>query len=232
MRFRTFIMALLFAGVLPTGAYAFEGEFSGNVGLVSDYAFRGISQSDESPALQGGVDYSHDSGFYAGLWGSSVDFNDGDEASVEADIYAGFAGAFDNGIAWDVGAIHYMYPGADSSLDYDFTEAAVSLGYDFGVAVISGAFNYSPDFFGGSGDATYTAAYLDVPLPHSFSVSAHLGHQTIEDTPDYTDWSLGIGYNWNAFDFSLKYVDTSLDEPSECADGCDSRIIGGIGYSF
>ena len=216
---------------------AMQGEFSANVGLVSEYSFRGLAQSDEHMAVQGGFDYSHDSGFYAGVWGSNVDFNDGDEAQVELDAYAGVSGEFDNGIAWDLGAIYYMYPGANSNLDYDYIEAAGSLGYDFGLFSLSGAVNYSPDFFAGSGDALYTAAYVDVPLPYDFTLGGHVGYQSIDDNtafgvPDYTDWSVDVGYSWQGFDFSLSYVDTDLDEPSECADGCDARIIFGISRSF
>lgn len=209
------------------------GDFtvSANVGLVSDYVFRGISQADEGPALQGGFDVSHSTGFYAGVWGSNVDFNDGDEASLEIDYYAGYANDY-NGFAYDLGVIYYQYPGADSDLNYDFLEAAGSLGYDFGVAALSGSVNYSPEFFGDTGDAVYYAAALDVPLPQDFSASAHLGHQDIDQGVDYTDWSLGLGYSVAGFDLGLTYYDTDLDEPTECADGCSERVVFSISRSF
>ena len=66
-------------------------EITSTVGFVSEYVFRGITQSDENPALQGSVDFNHSSGAYAGIWGSTVDFNDSDEASLETDLYAGYA---------------------------------------------------------------------------------------------------------------------------------------------
>ena len=76
------VTALCFPVIWPSASYAFDvpGDFSANVGFVTEYSFRGIAQSDEHPAIQGGFDYSHDSGFYAGIWGSNVDFNDGDES--------------------------------------------------------------------------------------------------------------------------------------------------------
>ncbi|PJB69018.1 MAG: hypothetical protein CO093_11615 [Alphaproteobacteria bacterium CG_4_9_14_3_um_filter_47_13] len=211
-------------------------EISANVGFVTEYSFRGIAQSDEHIALQGGFDLSHSTGFHAGIWGSNVDFNDGDEASVEIDIYGGYEGSIDQ-LTYDIGAIYYAYPGADSSLDYDFYEAYLALGYDFDVLSISASVNYSPDYFGSSDNSQYYALGMEVPLPADFTLSAHVGHQAIQDNasfgvPDYTDWSVGLGYNLESFDLSLQYVDTNLDEPQECADGCASRIIFGVSRSF
>jgi uncharacterized protein (TIGR02001 family) len=208
-----------------------DAEISGNVAFVSEYSFRGIAQSDEGPALQGGFDVSHGSGLYAGVWGSNVDFNDDDEASLEADIYAGYSGTA-GGVNYDIGAIYYAYPGADDSLDYDFWEASLSLGYDFDIFSTSASVNYSPNFFGDTGHAEYYALNVDVPLPQDFSLSAHVGYQAVEDTPDYTDWSLGLGYSYADFDFALQYIDTNLDEPNECADGCSERVIFSVSRSF
>ncbi len=213
-------------------------DVSANVGFVSQYAFRGISQSDENIALQGGFDAAHDSGLYAGVWGSSVDFNDGDEAQAEVDLYGGYSGSINN-INYDIGVIYYAYPGADSSLDYDFVEGSVAVGYDFDLFSASASFNYSPEYFADSGDAQYYAVNADVPLPKDFTLSGHVGHQVIDDgasfgigEDDYTDWSVGLGYSFAGFDLSLQYVDTDLDEPGECADGCEERIIFGVSKSF
>lgn len=235
-----FPLALALTSINPTIAkadiVASDFDFSANVGFVSQYSFRGITQSDEQPALQGGFDVAHESGVYAGIWGSNVDFNDGDEASVEVDFYAGFSNSVDH-LNYDVGLIYYAYPGADSDLDYDFWEASFALGYDFDVFAASASVNYSPEYFGDSGDAFYYGANVDVPLPADITLSGHLGYQDIDDevafgVKDYIDWSLGLGYSFKGFDFSLAYVDTNLDEPSECSDGCDAKIIFGISRSF
>jgi uncharacterized protein (TIGR02001 family) len=234
------LLTTVFTGLCFVPAQAAElgipGEFSANAGFVTEYSFRGIAQSDETIAAQGGFDWSHDSGVYLGVWGSNVDFNDGDQATVEVDLYGGYGFEF-KGLAVDIGAIYYAYPGANSSLDYDFWEAAVSVGHDFEAFALSASLNYSPDFFASSDDAYYAAAYLDVPLPHDFSLSAHVGYQDIEDeasfgVPDYYDWSVGLGYNLEGFDLALTYVDTDLDEPSQCADGCEDRVIFSISRSF
>ena len=232
--FTAFALLASFACAPAAFAQTEVGDFtlSANTALTTDYVFRGISQSDEGPAIQGGFDAAHSSGLYAGLWGSNVDFNDGDEAHVEIDFYAGYAAEY-MGFTYDVGAIYYAYPGADDNLDYDFWEAAFALGYDFGVAAVSGSVNFSPDFFGAAADeALYSAANLSVPLPYDLSASAHVGYQAVDDGADYTDWSLGLGYAVAGFDLSVTYYDTDLDEPTECADGCDSRIVAAISRSF
>lgn len=221
----------------PLVGHASDLDFSANIGFVTEYSFRGIAQSDEGPAVQGGFDATHDSGFYAGIWASNVDFNDGDEASSEIDLYAGYSGSFDNGLSYDIGTIYYAYPKADTPRDYNFWEGTLSLGYDFDAFAVSGAVNYSPDYFNESGDAQYYALNLDVPLPADLNLSAHVGYQDIDNetafgVPDYSDWSVGLGYSYEGFDLSLQYVDTDLDEPGECVDGCSERVIFGISRSF
>lgn len=208
------------------------GEFSANVGLYTDYVYRGISQTDEGPALQGGFDWAHDSGLYAGLWGSNVDFNDGDEAHLEIDYYLGFANSVE-GFHYDVFGLYYSYPGADDSLDYDFFELGGSLGYDFGVADVTGGVAWSPDFFGGIGDAVYYSGAVAVPLPYGFGIDGHVGHQDFDDSgsTDYTDWSVGLTYAIWGFDLDLRYYDTDLSE-AVCADGCDERVVFGVSRSF
>jgi uncharacterized protein (TIGR02001 family) len=220
-----------FALISPAMAEdSIPGDFSTTVGFVSEYSFRGISQSNEGPALQGSIDWSHDSGFYAGVWGSSVEFTD---ASLETDIYAGYTGEV-GGLTYDVGAIYYAYPGADvEDNQYNFVEGALALGYDFDVAALSASVNYSPDYFAGSGDATYVAANLDVPLPFlpfDTALNASVGHQWVEHedvfgVEDYMDWGIGLTANIEGFDLGVRYIDTNLDETSECLDGCEERVI-------
>lgn len=78
---------------------------------------------------------------------------------------------------------------------------------------------------------------VEIPLPKDFTLSGHVGYQAIDDnsafgTDDYIDWSVGLGYSYEGFDLSLQYIDTDLDEPGDCADGCDAKILFGISRSF
>lgn len=182
--------------------------------------------------MQGSIDYSlsldEASSFYAGVWGSNVDFNDGDEANIELDWYAGLKHTVDH---WtlDGNFTYYSYPGADSDLNYDYWEATAKVGYDFEVVNIAGSVSYSPDFFASSGDAWYTKLAATVPLPNDFSLDGSVGHQSVDDNaaflfPDYNDWSVGVGYSFKGLGLKLSYIDTDMDR-GECADGCEARVV-------
>lgn len=222
---------------------AIPGKFSANVALTTEYYFRGISQSDDKPALQGGMDYEVDLAktgvaLYLGLWGSNVDFNDGNAgANLELDLYGGLRGKIaDTPVSWDFGVIYYAYPGADSNLNYDFVELAASLGYDFGVASVTASINYSPDYTTGSGTAYYPKLAVDVPVPmiKGLSLGAYVAYQNIDredtfGTRDYYEWNLSATYNVVGFDLSVAYSDTDI---SGDVDGKTSAVIFTIARSF
>lgn len=230
--------------ILAQEKSAFPGSFSANVSFTSEYYFRGLSQTDDAPALQGGFDYEvplgKPVGLYLGAWGSNVDFNEGagvDGATVEIDYYGGLKGDIgDTGLSWDVGFIYYSYPGADSSLDYDFWEAQAALGYDFGVAAVTASVNYSPDNFGDSGTAFYPKLAVEVPIPgvKGLALSGHVAKQYIDKeavfgSPDYVEWNIGIGYSVLGFDLAVNYTDTDI---SPSADANDAMVLFTIGRSF
>lgn len=210
--------------------------FSGSVTLTSDYVFRGISQTQEDPALQGSFDVSHESGLYAGVWASNVDFDDGStptgtDTNLEVDFYGGFANSID-AFSYDLGVIYYAYPDT-SGADYDYVEFLLGLGYDFEVLSISGAVYYSPDFFAETGDAWYVTAGIAVPVTDWLTLDANYGLQTIDETTpdDYSDWNVGATVSIEGFDFSVRYTDTDLST-AECAsfsasvnDVCEGRAV-------
>jgi uncharacterized protein (TIGR02001 family) len=227
--------------IITSVASAAESPFSANVALTSDYVFRGISQTSEDPAIQGGFDFNHASGFYIGVWASALNFGEdatalaikpADRAHLEVDIYAGFSGNFTEKMGWDIGVLNYGYPGAASSLNYDFTEAYAKLNYDFGVAKTTLAVNQTSDYFAASGSATYIALDVEVPLPSDFALAIHAGNQKIDKnaafaTPDYTDYKIGISKEFGGFGFALDWIDTDLDK-IECFGGsdlCESRVV-------
>lgn len=117
------VLSVFSAAVLLAASSA-SARISGNVAIASDYAFRGVSQTGEEPAIQGGFDYAHDGGFSIGIWASNVDF--GTDANLELDLYASYGQALDSGSSWDVGLIHYDYP---AETDLSFDEAFVGFGY-------------------------------------------------------------------------------------------------------
>ena len=216
-----------------------DGEFSGNVGLTSDYIYRGVSQGREAPAIQGGLDYSHPTGAYIGLWASSVDFGNS-QASAEIDYYAGYTTEIAEGVSVDGGVLYYNYPSADSNLNYDFVEVYGGVGYETELAgheiSTNTTLNYSPDFFAGSGSSYYLKGAASTPLPYGITIDGHIARQWIEDNaaaalPDYNDWSIGLAYAIEDFELKAQYIDTDIDTGA-CADGCDAKGVLSVSRSL
>jgi uncharacterized protein (TIGR02001 family) len=214
-----------------------ELEVSGNVAITSDYAFRGISQTLEKPAVQGGFDVGAPFGLYFGMWGSSVNFGEDDlaiggRAQMELDVYAGIAPEI-GGFALDLGMLYYAYPGAFSGYDYNFLELYGGIGREVGPVSTGLTGAYSPDFFAASGTGLFGAITLGAEVPGTpVALEGSLGRQSIEDndafgTPDYTVWSLGLSTDLFGSTLGAMVTGTDLSE-SECFGGsdlCKARVI-------
>jgi len=226
--------ALVAASQSITPAYSRDGglpgEFSGELTMTSDYVFRGFSQTDGDPAVEGGFAWDSGARFYVGTWASNVNFNDGDEASIEIDFYGGYAGEVDN-FSYDVGFIYYWYPGAAGALNYEFWEAYGSVGYDFGPAALSLGIAYTPDNFGDTDDGIYFQSGISVPLTEQFSIDANLNYYDVDPTfgEDYLDWNIGATLSLEWFDADVRYFDTDI---SACGGICDSRVVFTVTRSF
>ncbi len=202
---------------------------TGNLGLFSSYRFRGIDQTFGKPALQGGFDYAHSSGFYVGNWNSNVSSGAGfPDGNLEMDFYGGYKATFgDFGI--DVGAIYYYYPGSDAS--------------GLGIGANSGAVNNKELYIGGSwkflslkyfysvddyfslrgvdsaglstGKKTHGSQYLDLSanydLGDGWGINGHVGLLSLDNVHngDYTDWKLGVTKDLNGWLLAASYIDTN-----------------------
>ncbi|MDP6335806.1 MAG: TorF family putative porin [Nitrospinaceae bacterium] len=211
---------------------------SANVSMLNQYRWRGLDQSNTQPAIQGGFDLAHTSGLYIGTWMSNVDWGT-EKNSTELDIYGGYGLELPNGVGVDLNFTAFEYPGAAASNKYDFQEYGIGLSKDIGVAALSAGFNFTGEFFGSSGSAEYIQAGLDIPLPADFGLSAHVGHQSIEQNgtygvDDYTDWSVGVGFPLAGLDVSVTYVDTDLDITgiTTTLEGRDEAVVFGASKSF
>ena len=182
---------------------------TGNMSIVSDYRFRGISQTFVQPAIQGGIDYSHKSGFYLGNWNSNVNGLSYTDGSIEMDVYGGYK--FGAGpIAMDVGLLQYIYPGAETGGEkYDTTEAYVAGTWKWFTVKYSYALS---DFFGvpDSDGSGYLDLTFNYELAPKFNLVAHYGMQTVENVSgaDYDDYKVGITYDLNGWLLGAAYVDT------------------------
>lgn len=191
------------------------GTVSANVALTTDYYFRGISQTDNDGALQGGFDWSHDSGIYAGVWGSNVDFGD---THIELDTYLGFANEIgDTGIGYDLSFLRYNYNDAD----FETNEYTVGLSYSY----FSASYSYSDDWYDSGESSNYVSLGFDYDLPNDFALSASVGKSfgdaydkdemgTSTDY-DYVDYKVAVSKDYYGLNWEIAYVGNDLDR-DEC----------------
>jgi len=204
------IMAALFVGAtcLPASWNQVRAELSANVGVVSNYYFRGFSETDNGAAVQGGLDWEAPSGFYVGTWASNVDF--GDSTSYELDLYLGFANELDNGLGYDFGYLYYAYPDAPDSADFGEIYGELSFsGFSIGAAYV---IHDSSDSALVTGDLYYYAGF-EVPLANEFSLGFLVGRTAFDesDAENYTHFVASLGKETEAlgaFSFNLEYEDT------------------------
>ena len=214
------------AQATATAAPASPHTLTGNVGLFSEYRFRGIDQTFGKPALQGGFDYAHSSGLYVGNWNSNVSEGAGfPGASLEMDFYGGFKKSFGD-FGLDVGFIWYMYPGSDAgattlyspvnnagtvhSGKVDNKEIYIGGSWKF----LSLKYYYSiDDYF--SVPESKKSNYIDLgatwDLGNGWGVNGHVGQLKLKsvNNGDYTDWKLGVTKDIGGYVFGLAYIDTN-----------------------
>lgn len=219
--------SLAFGGAALAQETSETFDFSFNVGAATDYVFRGVSQTDENPQVFGGVDATIAGIAYAGVWASNVDF--GDDTDAEIDLYVGVRPQL-GPVSLDLGVVYYGYVNAPAASDYDYIEWKLAGSVPAGPATIGAAVYYSPDFFGGTGDATYYEVNGSIPLAEKFTVSGALGRQEVDYDGDYTTWNLGVGYALtDVVGFDLRYHDTN---EHDFGDLYESRVVLGVKAAF
>nr|WP_167073384.1 TorF family putative porin [Sphingomonas vulcanisoli] len=192
--------------------------------IVSQYRFRGISQSDNKPAVQGAFTIAHASGFYLSAWGSSAS---GDNAvnigSTEIDVYGGYTHALGkSGLTIDAGLYGYIYPGSAKAvgINEDYYEVYGSLAKAFGPVTLKVGANWAPDqrYFKAFATPTRYNVYEYGELSYAFAqlpitLHSHIGHTgggLDYAAHDYIDYTVGAGYKWKALTFDVSLVGTNL----------------------
>lgn len=214
---------------------------TGTAGLVSDYRFRGFSQTSEDPAVQGSININHESGFYVGTWASSISFN----GNVEIDLYAGYTRELTPGLTLDVGLLYYLYPDKGNPANTDFFEPYVNLIGTYGPATIKAGVNYAWDQsaligfqpnsdFGKKVSAIYFHVEPSIAIPNTpLGLNAHFGYAESDAFPGgfgdgkVLDYSVGGTLAWKNLTFGVSYVDT--DEASVRPAGDGAEVIGADG---
>ena len=210
---------------------------SGGAELMSDYRFRGVSRSDEDPALQGNVTVSHDSGFYAGTRATTLSGLDNfrlrdpqfqDLGDVELDIYAGYSADLGGGLTLDGGLMYYAFAGGEGRTDY--AEPYASLSYLLGPVEATAGAKYAPSQSGtGNEDMLYLFGEVEAGIPFTpWKLRAHAGRQDWGGFGSYWNWSVGGSYTLGPAELGARYVDTSLPSLT----GQDAGFVFSLGVGF
>jgi len=251
MRFSTISLSALMLAATATPAFADDAptapppEFtvSGGATVVTDYRFRGVSQTDKKVALQGTFTVTHSSGFYVSAWGSSIDDYIAAGSDQELDLIAGYSHTFAGGIKLDGGVLYYYYPGGGHAKT-DFVEPYVDISATVGPVTGKLTANYAPksnalSVGNGAEDSLYLAGDLSAAVPKTpISLTAHLGHTfgpsylVPDGSKGYTDWNLGASVTWNHLTFGVTYVDTNKDVFLGNRNLTGSGVVGSVGVSF
>lgn len=235
------LLGTLLSATTFSHSLATELTSSANVSLSSDYVFRGVSQTNEDPAIQGGYDIAIDSGWYAGIWASNIGFGEG---SLEADLYAGWRKQVNNDWAVDFGLIRYLYPSGNAQVaEFNYNEVYSNVTYKrLTINLV-----YSDDYFGSGVDRFYyLAGDYNHPVSERLSVNIHAGLNQFESDDEltqflgaapanddsYWDWSVGLNYQLtNEIGLGITYIGTDISGQS-CVEICDSRVVAGLSATF
>ncbi|HMI20264.1 MAG TPA: TorF family putative porin [Sphingomonas sp.] len=216
---------------------------NGTASVVSDYRFRGVSQTDKRFAVQGSFTLSHASGFYLSVWGSSIDDYVAAGGDQEIDLIGGYKTTL-SGTTIDSGFLYYYYPGSGGA-NTDFFEPYLNASHTFGPVGTKVGLNYAWSQKGQScsydprcggkakEDSLYTYGELSGAIPGvPLTFTGHLGESwgrsyLTNGLKNYTDWSLTAAYTWKALSFSVAYVDTDFKKGEFVVNG-RNEVSGGV----
>lgn len=216
-----------------------ESTLSYNAGVVSDYRYRGISQSRLNPALQGGVDYADKSGLYVGAWGSTIKWikDAGGDANVELDLYGGYKGAVGD-VAYDVGFLRYEYPSNKLAVSANTNEVYGAVTYGLFTAKYSHAVS-NLFGFGDSKNSYYLDLSAALDLGDGYTLTPHVGRQSVKNNTaySYNDYALTLGKDLgNGLSASAAVIGTNADKalyitPEGKFTG-KTGVVVGLKYAF
>lgn len=231
-RVRACVTGLLAVFPLAWPAGATGSELSGIVTLASEYIYRGQALSDNNPAVQAGVDYEHDAGWFAGVWASTVDLpNPTGRRDVELDYYAGYHFASDSPFSAAVSLVRYTYPGQTGVIDYDYTEAIVVASWKERFSIELG---YTDDLYGFDVPGRHAELRGDWPWLGAWVVSAGAGYNDIEETTtsSYWYWDLGASARFSRLTVDLRWYDNETPRGFLDRLSAGSRVVVALSAAF
>lgn len=204
---RKHLISIALLALMPLAAQAQEDDGSGfnwNAAATSEYMFRGISQTDDHPAIQAGAGYSFSNGFYVGAWASNVDF--GESTDAEIDTFVGWNGDLNDNFNLDVQLVRYNYVGEPDGVDYAYNEliGKVSFAENY-----SATLGYTNDFLNTDTDSFYGAVGGSWAVGNEVNLTAGLGYTTVQGPEDgYLDYSVGVNRDFGPVNIGLGYIGT------------------------
>lgn len=229
------------AAAVEPASIVTPGPFTANLSLTNDYRYRGISQSNFRPAIQGGFDYAHSSGFYLGNWNSSISWisdaaslaGNNASAPIEMDFYGGFKYEWSKGFVADVGILQYYYPTTNLSAfaaNPNTTELYAAQNFTFDAVTGFIKFSWAASTLFGTANSV-GSNYTDLTVNYDtgvwgLSLNAHVGYQYVAGKVagssisnsslfSYTDWKLGVTKDFGSgFSGSMAYVGTNAKDGS------------------
>jgi uncharacterized protein (TIGR02001 family) len=224
-------LSIALLALFAAAPVAQAGSWGATIDFVSDYRFRGVSQTQGDPALQIGATYRFDNGIYLGTWASNVDFVDGDGANTEVDLFVGYNMDLNEDFNADLQYIRFVYPGTSSGFDYDFYEVVGALSWK---GMLTGRVVYTDDVVASGTTAWYYQLGASHTVFEDYTISAGIGYYDLDElfSGSYTDYSVGVKKAFGPLAVGLAWVTTNgnLDEIYGPHDG--SKFVFSIGTSF
>ena len=238
---RSTVRSMALAVLLTAVSSAAVAQVTGSIAATTDYDYRGYSQTSGDMALQGSLNYSHESGFYAFAWGSTLDWGAGSDADIEVDYVVGFTNDFgDSGVSYDVGLLYYDYPGASAS---DFLEIYGGLSWSLFKIKVS----YSEDFAGLGASGWYMDGGVTYGFENGLSLFGYGGYSFGDafdnsnegypfGAPDYYNYGMGVAYTISErITLDVRAVGTNQDGFYKIDEGVfenDFRGLGSVTITF
>jgi len=219
----TGIIACTVLTATPLNVWAEESNLSWNISAVSEYIFRGASESDEHPTLQGEVNWALPAGFYVGSWASGIDYGPG-EPSMEVDYYLGWNTDINRLVNFNAQLSRYTYPGDSHRTSHEIV-TATTINDTWKISL-----QYSNDIYASDSVGWYYALKKTWTLPMELQFSAHAGRSVFRDNSavgalDYTDWNVGLARSFGKVDVFLGYYGTDRNGRRSYGENANSRIF-------
>jgi uncharacterized protein (TIGR02001 family) len=233
----TCIVCWTVSGCLLAAVPAVAADVSGSVAITTDYIYRGTSQTAGQPAAQAGVQFHSSAGWNAGMWGSSVDFQNGAGIAYELDLQAGYSWSLSPDWSMQAGYVHYAYLD-DGDAGYDYDEVSASLSYQQrATASISWSPNTSKHTYWGFISDRQTFAYelsLLQPLRPRWSLCAGVGYYDLRDIANtgYWYWSTGVAFTWQGMQVDVLHINTDATGRRLFEDQAGSRWTAALTWRF